>query len=1730
MQPLRLKFSALKTDRPFRLRRSGALLDDVTSAPDTVRLSRRQLLGLSVSGAAAISAVMPSMKALGATMLGDFDIVGDKDRVALTLGGKERWVIDTARFVGRPSIDVRKGKEGIQVTLKGARYPGTELPADLHCEIRPGLFGRRMKITMPLGGFTASVPLEQWLAGMSPARSVVTLDAKLCALGNGSGAMLRGTASAEFAPDWTLRLDGKEITRLHGLGGDIVSDAFLLALLSPDDESFIEDAPSKRSLIMMERGSREWPLAPVVARGSAWKLDARGSAFDILHIEAGEEQAGSARRALLAEGSGESSHLAVRPCAALLNPLGDQFQLPLREPRYAIAFDPTGERTALTARFGADPVWLHTTTGSALIGDGEGAGRFEIEGANGVVDRVECAPAMHSTFAPLIASNFIAQPAKAEPGSLLAFRHASHDDEPLAKYAAELRFTLDDERKTALIQKNIKVSVVRPEDLLVLDFEFVNMSLSKNTRGRGGYQLVPGANARIVMKFQPQNIAEQAFFEKDENIPVDIPKNSDGSAHEPADPDKSKGSSENPVPPPVQSRASGPSRLVFKVPSGVASIDYSLEEILERCREYELSVAATALPPKQPLEYFIVPGITGGTKLSAKTIFKMGSVTEVRAQKSVISTTPSKGITKDNVAKGIGKDNVSKSPSNTSVSSKVSVGKGIVVASAPKAEEFILEKRANELARRSDLARYIEATEINPGLLGGIVDLKPDLKKPTNTETAIESPFRLILSPHVHSAWAYSLKPVISQRTGRSELWHARLAVRKPGALPDEANEGLRTVRAIWARSNPPYDPSNPASSDPNNPESFDPADSPGWPKHGNVPFRMSLDGFDRHNIVHLTSNYGLHLEGRKPYDPVPISVKRLMLSSLGAWMDTRGAWDKLPSGLAVEEWRHRGTMGRDHYVRVVYAGFLFPFGHRASLIKVTERKFQPHPTNASVKVAYLRQRMFIVVREPQKLTGATGLKSEADVSYDLSMPFKNVRITTLVTPNLDPPENSDYPDGYNQSTFWPKVGGKDFLFHLVMEDLDGNTSEITAPLQFVGKEINDMTSRSVLANIASNYESASGTEAQERRERPFNGQRVAFAPTKKPGDTQFETDAVTFGAEVPDQTTYTKIGAMGPRFFPVVRKSKLRIPAIKHLANNNSQTEVKFNAEYLKGGFTGGSNAGEVFLEMIGGAVPLSFEGKGDRSGGLAKPNMSITALSRSMGPVAGTVDTIRQGTFDPEEFFQALGAKLFGCIDLWDIVQAVGLGEGMDLVPRFVTEALSTVEAFMKDVEAFKSAMDVMPSALSSAASTIKSDIDKILIDITSFNATALATDLNTFVGHISSMSTSIPTVQGMDAALRNDVLNRLAQFQSTLSDVNEFVQKVKSFVDAIEMAKEMKVKFEWRPRIGPWGIDAAHPLFIPHNDRGFFVMAELRAKTDGKSEPSASVSCGLENFTLDLLAPLSFIKLHFDRLEFFAGTGKKADVNVEFGGLEFVGVLSFIETLKDLIPLDGFSDPPALDISENGISASFSLPLPNIAVGIFSMQNLSLGAGFTIPFIGEPLSVNFNFCTRENPFLLTVSLFGGGGFFGITLTPAGVHILEASFEFGACVALDFGVASGSISVMAGIYFKLVMEGGKDNASLTGFFRIHGEVDVLGLISASITLELSLTYEFSSGKCVGRATLTIEVEVLFFSASVEIECERKFAGSKGDPSFEQLMAAYEDPDGNIVRPWEEYCGAFAA
>ncbi|MBP9104766.1 MAG: hypothetical protein KBF82_12930, partial [Chitinophagaceae bacterium] len=338
--------------------------------------------------------------------------------------------------------------------------------------------------------------------------------------------------------------------------------------------------------------------------------------------------------------------------------------------------------------------------------------------------------------------------------------------------------------------------------------------------------------------------------------------------------------------------------------------------------------------------------------------------------------------------------------------------------------------------------------------------------------------------------------------------------------------------------------------------------------------------------------------------------------------------------------------------------------------------------------------------------------------------------------------------------------------------------------------------------------------------------------------------------------------------------------------------------------------------------------------------------------------------------------------------------------------------------------------------------------------------------------------------------------------------------------ETADEYITSYVIKPKLK--NIDLGFVQFIQKGGSSFSIVTQARVKKKNPTGvPSFGTDATLTAFKIGILKGL--INIDFNKISFVTEAGKKADVSVEMANpcVVFGGALAFINNINSLIPSDGFSDPPYLDVSLTGIKCGYSLAIPNVQMGVFSLSNMTLGAEVNLPFTGAPLTFGFNFCTRQQPFCLTVSFLGGGGFFGMEIDLQGIRMIEASLEFGAAVSINLGVASGGVSIMAGIYFKMELVDGQNSTTLTGYVRINGSLCILGLITASIELYMALTYLIDKEKAYGEATLKMKIEILFFSASVTLHTQRTFKGSGKDPNFQMAIKENE---------WLEYCAAFAA
>jgi hypothetical protein len=945
----------------------------------------------------------------------------------------------------------------------------------------------------------------------------------------------------------------------------------------------------------------------------------------------------------------------------------------------------------------------------------------------------------------------------------------------------------------------------------------------------------------------------------------------------------------------------------------------------------------------------------------------------------------------------------------------------------------------------------------------------PAIRRPNEDETAIELPYRLVISPGANSRWAHHRHPFTVN--GRTELWHTRLLLESAGTASELSLQNPAPLRAIWSD-----DFGKPVGApDPLQLSAIAPND-----RHQIVVLTSAFHGYEETITLNLGSVFGptIPISFTRPFVPQPFLADQLMLSTLGGYLRSAGHWNPpkkrprrglfeplrleeifrgvqfgargvqpaeprpaigariavqrplslgllgLPQDdqeqLDLSEWIHVAAQGRDHYVRIVYEGELLPFRNRAALVKVTERKFRDEN---GVVVARMFQRMFIVVREPEKRFAAT----------DRGIVFKKVRLTTLVTPDIAQPAymladaHSTSMNPTHSRSFWVEVMTSPnpndrarFKFHAVgTDDLDHDV-DFTIPMMFVS--ISDTKDRRTTA--IRSYNLSDTRERLDGRSASVPGQKLLF--TKVPAgqatdNARLETRALNF---------VMADGGEAPRLL----KADVNIPQVQELLGTSAATTIRLSQGFVAQGLDGATGVfGEIvrenfanfqlddpFAGLDGHTLGVTF--RSDQAGGFATPNVDISTVTNKLGPLAGKAADALTDTFDPKSFFKKGIAQLFGTFDLFDLMVAGTLGND---APQLTTS------------------------------------------------------------------STPIPN------------------------------------------GKRLVAKIHWTPKVHDLGVPDPKPIATfkkDHQGTTTFTIdgavttpVKLGPGDLAPTEvPTSDFTGKLTNFRIGLLGA---VFLNFSAFGFTSKTGRKTDVTVDLQPtpLEFDGDLKFVEELRKIVPPALFGDGPSLDLSPTGIRAGFSFALPPVAVGVFALKDVSLGAALTLPFLNGKPTFDFNVSERPHPFVLSVGIFGGGGFFRLQLDTAGLRVVEAALEFGATASIDLGVASGGVYIMAGIYFKLERKEPANELAptLSGYLRMGGHLSVLGLIKVSLEFCLSFTYDGGRDKAYGRATLTVKVEIAFFSTSVELTVEKAFGGSSGDPSFKEL---FETP-----AVWSTYATAFA-
>ncbi len=580
-----------------------------------------------------------------------------------------------------------------------------------------------------------------------------------------------------------------------------------------------------------------------------------------------------------------------------------------------------------------------------------------------------------------------------------------------------------------------------------------------------------------------------------------------------------------------------------------------------------------------------------------------------------------------------------------------------------------------------------------------------DLVAPTPNQTSIEIPFRMSMSPIPHAV------EVNGDRTlSTTQSWWTPPSPDRQSIVP-MWHAALRNVdlRAVWAADieTASYAYRNRTG----HCAGKDGETSQPHPMPEKGDFRLGLNARDRHELVGLTSIFGLPAFPGTPgvlaptdlanpcpkgepgvdcdptstdrpnhghiFSPTPVATELLALSSFGGYLRGRGRWEPPTSAgawqsLSVEDWTVCIPWGREQLQKVVYKGFLFPLGIRASLVKLTERKFHRDPIDGRVK-AVLLQRLFIVLpRKPKQYPAIEepfgGRESELS-----EVRFLVDRTPDLVDPNERPSVGGitiyeswlqdDVLGPHGQNIFWPRVNKAErYRFRYEALDKGGHRTERESALIFVSNTAATDPDLDLVEKLVTYYNEIHGVTASDPRmpilaDRSVRvtGGRVGYAARAADGqrqaDTAFETRSIVLKALTPCDHVYLNDAsspancacagdkpnltvemnaASQPPFYPAVDYASVVIPAISQLSGASApDSQIGYFRTYVEYGFDPVKNQAEIFALMRANAgAQLDVSGNGIKAGGVATPNTRLIALSRRLGLVGGNANTENSDT----------------------------------------------------------------------------------------------------------------------------------------------------------------------------------------------------------------------------------------------------------------------------------------------------------------------------------------------------------------------------------------------------------------------------------------------------------------------------------------------------------------------
>lgn len=681
-------------------------------------------------------------------------------------------------------------------------------------------------------------------------------------------------------------------------------------------------------------------------------------------------------------------------------------------------------------------------------------------------------------------------------------------------------------------------------------------------------------------------------------------------------------------------------------------------------------------------------------------------------------------------------------------------------------------------------------------------------------------------------------------------------------------------------------------------------------------------------------------------------TVKRLELSCLGGTLTASGKWDTF-------EWDHNAVLGRDQSVRTAIKGVLYPFGHRAVWVEMSER-------SADEDIAVLRKTSILYITEPLK-------RFRAGAPPDLrnAFPFDEVEIGVGEYRDLDPPDWTKFPRPSKQS-----------------EELRGECGDLTDRIHalkdqiFLGAAVGGP---GVTTELLAQGDGEGAALAVER---------LKLCATRERLQALIELNDELGVGTVEIETFFT----------PTNEGTPLRFPVRCRQADGDIHFSLSliFVADLdLKGDFR------PPFDSLSNSDVAARLQEAYTSSGGgvVDLPGVPInllpdapTTVTGMTGPIEAqsAVHEVRRlnivGNRHDRGYLPSLGIP--GDAQSW--AAEVGMPTIRTLVGQDPMAQIAFTEGYLQNAH-----VDVPLRLLRS-----------LEIDFTEMKDRAGG------LAGPKMVLDQISQASGLGNADPSALLSEGASLLGfSLRDLVGATDRVPELKNIVRTGLPNEVRMIWKDvplkRVPMFKAGTGSTVTIEVVSSGANNRSACTASNFTLQIPPGPDDPAVVNKT-------SLIEIDFTTVTFQQSTGNAPTVMVHISAIRFVGRLRLLDELQRAI--GGFDKLPVkVDVAKDRVVARYQLPLPDVSAMSFVMSNLVFSAALTIPFGKEPVAIEIGFASRERPFTLTVLMFGGGGYVDLELDYTGLRRLEISLQFGAAIGMNFGVGKAEVHAFGGIRYAL-------------------------------------------------------------------------------------------------------------